>query len=195
VHHVTQRTERRECQTAFMGMQRAEQGPAIRVRAAAALVLVLLLALALWFLVHGGQVKGPFSLCPVAGGIVKDNFGAPRSDHTHYGDDVYADLGAPVLATFEGTISNSQSAGGLIVTLEATDGSFTVGKHLSATTTERQVQSGDVIGYVGRLDVPGALPHLHFEWHPQGGPAVDPFPYLSEVCPGIWRRGEGLSSP
>ena len=164
-------------------MKHAKRGSPIRALVAAALVLVLAMALALWFSRDEGQVTDPFSLCPVAGGIVKDNFGAPRSDHTHLGDDIRADQGAPVRATFAGTVSNSQSAGGLIVTLEASDGSFTVGKHLSATTAERQVQAGEIIGYVGTLNAARALPHLHFEWHPDGGPAVDPFPYLSEVCP------------
>lgn len=155
----------------------------------------LVLSAILWFSRSRGEVANPLSLCPVAGGIVKDNFGAPRSDHTHYGDDIYADLGAPVLATFGGTTSNSQSAGGLIVTLTAPDGSFTVGKHLSGSTPPRQVRAGDVIGYVGKLKVVGALPHLHFEWHPGGGPAVDPFPYLHQVCPRTWVRGGASNSP
>ncbi len=125
----------------------------------------------------------PLAICPVVGGAVKDNFGRPRSDHTHYGNDIYADFGTPVRATLDGTVSDSRTVGGSIVTLVAPDGSFTVGKHLSETTGEGRVRTGDVIGYVGKLNVPGARPHLHFEWHPGGGPAVDPFPYLSELCP------------
>lgn len=159
---------------------------AIRMRVAAFLGLALLPALlsvnGQGGIGRGGRGESPFSLCPVANGVVKDNFGAPRAGHTHYGDDILADWGEPVLATFDGTVYNSQTAGGLIVELEAPDGSFTVGKHLSATTTEGPVQSGDIIGYVGTLKSARALPHLHFEWHPGGGPAVDPFPYLSEVC-------------
>ena len=167
------------------------------VRVAGVLGVVLLLGL--WTLIgHGevghvvqnevGQGVGPFFSCPVAGGIVKDNFGTPRTGHTHLGNDILADWGTPVLATFSGNLLDSKSAGGRIVTLEAPDGSFTVGKHLSSTTTERQVQTGDIIGYVGELAAHSALPHLHFEWHPGGGPAVDPFAYLSEVCPNTWPR-------
>ncbi len=167
-----------------MGAPPVERRVPTRVRVVAVLGLALLPAV--WFLEgHGksGQSDGPFLICPVASGVVKDNFGAPRAGHTHYGDDIETALGQPVLATFDGTIHDSQTAGGKIVKLEAPDGSFTVGKHLSATTPERPVQTGDVIGYVGKLDALRALPHLHFEWHPGGGAAVDPFPYLSEVCP------------
>jgi murein DD-endopeptidase MepM/ murein hydrolase activator NlpD len=158
-------------------------------------ILGLILLILLWFLIGRDEGrttawKSPFLRCPVAHGVVKDNFGAPRSDHTHYGDDILADWKEPVLAPFDGRIYNSESLGGLIVTLEAPDGSFVVGKHLSATTKERRVQTGDVIGSVGRLHVPGAFPHLHFEWHPDGGPAVDPFPYLRGVCPSTSPPGE-----
>ena len=162
---------------------------------ATACALILVFA-ALWVTRdHGPKVKNPLAMCPVAGGIVKDNFGAPRSDHTHYGDDVYADYGTPVRAVFAGVTTNSETTGGLIVTLTAPDGSFMVGKHLSAIEPERSVHKGDVIGYVGQLDVPGTLPHLHFEWHPGGGAAVNPFPYLSEVCPGVWEISASSPPP
>jgi len=162
-----------------------------RVAVVAGLVLVLALAYVIRRdeIGQGKSQADPLAICPVANGLVKDNFGAPRSDHTHYGDDILAPWGEPVLATFAGWISNAQTTGGLIVTLTAPGGSFTVGKHLSAVTPEREVKTGDVIGYVGRLDVPGSLPHLHFEWHPGGGPAVDPYPYVSEVCPNMWTPG------
>jgi len=178
----------RECQTAKVGAPPVKQRLQIWVWVVAVLGLVLLATL--WFLIRRGEIdqgeigqgEGPLLLCPVADGVVKDNFGAPRADHAHKGDDILADWGAPVLATFKGRVYYSQSSGGLIVTLKAPDGSFIVGKHLSATTGKRRVQAGDTIGYVGELKTPGSLPHLHFEWHPGGGRAVDPSPYLSEVC-------------
>jgi murein DD-endopeptidase MepM/ murein hydrolase activator NlpD len=38
-----------------------------------------------------------------------------------------------------------------------------------------------VIGYVGHTGDTSAN-HDHFEWHPDGGPAVDPYDFLMKVC-------------
>lgn len=125
----------------------------------------------------------PLLTCPVANGTVYDNFGADRGDHKHQGNDIDAKKGEPVLATFRGKTENARASGaGLYVKLTRADGSFTYGMHLSKFAKERRVGVGDVIGFVGSSGNAGTDDHLHFEWHPDGGDAIDPFPYLSKVC-------------
>lgn len=129
----------------------------------------------------------PFAVCPVGGPhAIADNFGDLRHEpgggtHSHQGDDITAAMGTPILAPFEGVASVSRSfLGGLGVYVHGEYG-FVYNAHLSLLGSLGPVEAGDVIGYVGSTGHSSG-PHDHFEWHPENGPAVDPYEYLMLVC-------------
>jgi murein DD-endopeptidase MepM/ murein hydrolase activator NlpD len=129
----------------------------------------------------------PLAVCPVDGPhAVADNFGDPRPEpgggfHWHQGDDIMAPTGTPIVAPFDGVASVSRSfLGGLAVYVHGEYG-YVYNAHLSALGELGDVETGDVIGYVGSTGHSSG-PHDHFEWHPENGKAVDPYDYLMLVC-------------
>ena len=109
-------------------------------------------------------------------------FGDPRGTGTHMGDDICAPMGTPVLAVNNGVVSfGTDPKGGTVALLRADSGGTFYYAHLSATAGDsgRQVEPGDVIGYVGMSgNAATTLPHLHFEMWPTGAytSAIDPMP-------------------
>jgi murein DD-endopeptidase MepM/ murein hydrolase activator NlpD len=129
----------------------------------------------------------PFAVCPVDGPhAVSDNFGDPRPEpgggfHWHQGDDIMSETGTPIVAPFDGVASVSRSfLGGLGVYVHGEYG-YVYNAHLSELGTLGDVETGDVIGYVGSTGHSSG-PHDHFEWHPENGKAVDPYAFLMLVC-------------
>ena len=123
-----------------------------------------------------------------------DTFGAFRGDiagHWHHGDDIFAPLGAPVLACADGIVFSVgwNELGGNRLWLRDQQGNEFYYAHLSAFTplarNGRLVKAGEVLGFVGNSgDAQGTPPHLHFEVHPAlllfmgYDGAVNPTPYL-----------------
>lgn len=127
-------------------------------------------------------------VCPVQGPrSFTNDWGAPRNGGTrsHKGNDILAPRGTPVVANVAGTWSrNTSNLGGLSYFLKGRDGHTYFGAHLdSYAGSGGPVAAGQVIGYVGTTgDARGGPPHLHFEFHPGGGGAVNPYPTLVKYC-------------
>ena len=140
----------------------------------------------------------PGAVFPVAGTYTyTDTFGAYRADmpnKSHEGDDIFASYGTPVVAVQDGTITgmSTTTIGGNNIHLTTSRADYFYYAHLSRFATGlvvgAHVVAGQTIGYVGDTgDARGTPPHLHFEIHPDGGPAVDPTPYLD-----AWRAAGHL---
>jgi hypothetical protein len=131
-----------------------------------------------------------------------DDFRAGRADTGwHHGNDIFAPMGAPVLAVAEGTLSlvGWNTIGGNRLWLRDMQGNEFYYAHLSAysplAAEGAHVEAGDVIGFVGTTgDAVGTPPHLHFEIHPVEllwmgyDGVVNPYPYLL-----AWRRQADVS--
>jgi murein DD-endopeptidase MepM/ murein hydrolase activator NlpD len=131
------------------------------------------------------SVKGPPTVHPplTAGGYVfpvygpssySDTFGAPRADVSyHHGDDIFGQVGQPLLAVADGTVFSVgwNDIGGNRLWLRDRKGNQFYYAHLSAFSTAARngahVKAGTVVGFLGKTgDAEGTPPHLHFEIHP-----------------------------
>jgi murein DD-endopeptidase MepM/ murein hydrolase activator NlpD len=150
----------------------------------------------------------PQLIFPVVGKVVYyDDFGEPRGQGIHEGNDILADRKAPVVAVEAGKVvfwTHSASAGCMLylygksgtvyqyihlnndVSMRNDNrGSCVAGMSYAPGLTDGQeVKSGELIGYVGDSgDANGLHPHLHFEVHPGGGGAVSPYRFLRAAVP------------
>ena len=128
--------------------------------------------------------------CPVAGAVsFSDTWGAPRSGgRSHEGVDIIAARNTPVVAIYSGTIKGitTGSLSGLAVRLRADNGDEFFYAHMESygdISVGQSVPQGYVIGGVGTSgNAPDWLPHVHFEWHPGGGSAANPYPLVKSLC-------------
>jgi murein DD-endopeptidase MepM/ murein hydrolase activator NlpD len=129
-------------------------------------------------------VSGGFQ-CPVPGSAFSDSFGAARSGgRGHQGVDMMAGFGTPIYAVVSGSVSHTSSGlGGNQIWLAGSDGNKYFYAHLQAYVGGAgTVNAGDQIGRVGDTGNARGTPHLHFEIHPGGGSAVDPYPTVRAHC-------------
>ncbi len=119
-----------------------------------------------------------------------DSWGYPRmsgtaSAHWHQGTDIFANYGTPLIASENGTLARigTGTLGGNKLWVVGESGTEYYYAHLSAFATGlsdgMRVTAGQLVGYVGDTgNARGTSPHLHFEIHPSGGDAVNPYPIL-----------------
>ena len=119
-----------------------------------------------------------------------DTWKAPRAGgRQHEGVDIIAKSGTPIYAVSNGTITRvfldrPGSLGGNAIRLTASDGTYFHYAHLSAFAEGAglgaTVVAGQVIGYIGSTGS-SSTPHLHFEYHPGGGVASNPYPLIKPI--------------
>ena len=122
----------------------------------------------------------------------QNDFGAPRHQGPHEGIDVIALRGAPVVAVASGVVERltrrERGLGGIWLWLRDDAGTAYYYAHLSSIAPGiapgTRVAAGGRLGSVGRTgDARGGVFHLHFEMHPAGRGAVNPYVELRAVNP------------
>ena len=132
-------------------------------------------------------VNGPHDLT--------NTWGAYRADlhgQGHQGDDIMSPRGTPVVAVADGTIKRltrqETGLGGIWIWLVDNAGNEYYYAHLTdivaGLDAGSKVAAGQQIGTVGNTgDARYGDPHLHFELHPGGGSAIDPYQELLAADP------------
>ena len=130
-------------------------------------------------------------VCPVDGfHTFTDTWGAPRSGgRRHEGVDFMAARGTPVAAVTDGMIKRLRTGGlgGITVRLVDAKGDEYYYAHLDSRapglSVGQEVRAGDLLGTVGTTgNSPDHIPHLHWEFLPGGGKAVNPTPLARRLC-------------
>jgi hypothetical protein len=151
-----------------------------------------------------GTVPNPI-VFPVVGPYRYTNdFGDPRPQGRHEGNDVLAPKKAIVVATEDGRIKfwTTSARAGCMLYLYGASGTTYFYIHLNNDVTTANdnrgrcvaggsywpglkdgatVVAGQAIGYVGDSGDADGTPHLHFEVHPGDGGPVNPYPHLNRA--------------
>lgn len=138
-----------------------------------------------------GSQQGTYA-CPLDRHLTHfvDSWGFPRSGgRRHQGTDIMGPMGAPVYAFTDGVIARHSNSrlGGISLYLRGDDGNTYFYTHLqgyaAGGAVGNRVSAGEHIAYNGDTgNARGGAPHIHFERHPGGGSAVNPYPWLAAAC-------------
>ena len=116
-----------------------------------------------------------------------DTWGAARSGgRQHRGTDILSPMGTPIRAITSGVwdIRSPGPSAGLWAILHGDNGNQYWYMHLQSHTVAdgARVSAGQQTGTNGDTGNARGTPHLHFELHPGGGAAVNPYSLLRQVC-------------
>lgn len=136
---------------------------------------------------------------PVVGAAsYSDDFGAPRSGHTHQGNDIFGQKGQPLVAVVDGVVewvTTPEKSTQMQFSIRDDDGYSYWYLHENNDTPGtddgssrgifayapdlyrgNRVVAGQLVGWLGDSgNAETTHPHLHFELHPPGSGAVSPF--------------------
>jgi hypothetical protein len=143
---------------------------------------------------------------PVVGNVsYTDDFGAPRAQGPHEGNDIMAIRHQPAVAFERGKVEKhvGSSMGTCMLYLRGVSGMTYVYIHLNNDLTMQNdnrggcrngvswarglrngqtVRRGQLVAFVGDSgDANGGMPHLHFEVRTPSGRPIDPFTYLNKA--------------
>ncbi len=175
-------------------------------KTARSILLAALVAAGLLAGSASAAAKVPQLIFPVVGpASYVDDFGDPRGSRRHEGNDIMAPKRSLAVAAEAGRVkfwTTSRNAGCMLY-LEGESGTEYLYIHLNNDRTLKndntggckpgtsyvrglasgdQVEAGEPVGYVGDSgDADGIASHLHFEVHPGGRAAVNPFRHLNRA--------------
>ncbi len=133
-------------------------------------------------------INGPFAFPAAGPHSFSNDWHQPRGGGTrqHMGCDIMASMGTPAVACVNGTITVVTEGGNagkyLRLTMEGSS-TFFYYMHMQDITVSvgQKVQAGQLVGHVGDTgNARGGPAHIHFEVHPGGGAAVNPYPLLKQ---------------
>ena len=97
--------------------------------------------------------------------------------------------GTPLVAIENGTVTRigNGGLGGKTVWLRSDSGHEYYYAHMdgwaSGLGEGDYLEVGELLGYVGNTgNAIHTLPHLHFEYHRNGGSPVNPYPLVADLC-------------
>jgi len=126
------------------------------------------------------------AIFPVVGPVLyRDTWGDARGEGRHHqGVDFIAAWGSPIIAVEGGTVARLgwNDRGGWRVSINGSSGTYYYYAHMAAYPQDlyqgARVATGQVIGWIGDTGNATGVPHLHFEVHPEAGPAINPFAFV-----------------